>query len=228
MSRLSRRGFLGATAGVVGALAAPRIAVGQQARPSVDVAIVGGGISGLFCAMRLQAAGHDVAVFEASDRLGGRVMSVLLPGFSDHAAEIGAMRLRTTDAVEIRLIDTLLGADGRPLPASLAESLPISRLMAEEVWGQVKKTHALPDASPPPILGTYRNWGKDPLYGAGIHLWAIGTDAEDTMKFMREPFPNVYVCGEAWSRDQGWIKGATATAETVLQQKFGLPPYLSA
>lgn len=113
MSRLSRRGFLGATAGAVGALAAPRIAVGQQARPSVDVAIVGGGISGLFCAMRLQAAGHDVAVFEASDRLGGRVMSVLLPGFSDHAAEIGAMRLRTTDAVEIRLIDTLLGADAK-------------------------------------------------------------------------------------------------------------------
>lgn len=520
MTGLSRRRFLGVTAATVGTLAASRIAIGQDAASSFDVVIVGGGMSGLFCAMRLKAAGVNVALFEASDRLGGRVMSVLLPGFSEQAAEVGAMRLRTTDAVELKLIDTLLGpdvkedfaypthawflrdrllrvlddpaqipygldaaeqaivasgknllvetirelgagstdlavainqgvweqvikvrsaegrnfivdsvgynsltfnwnvaaalpwfeedfapgtdyfkvkgglqrvtnavadaytksggrtyanhilrtiqqvdeggkvltfetpdgtrqvsanrvimaltpaaierlapdsfvlaedrfraalkglvrvqlgkihlsfdqpwweaagygtgravtdiparqtylwgkdaesgmglamasyhdgpavefwqeldtgeaygpegwidrargADGMPLPASLARSLPASRLMVDEIWYQVKKAHDIPDNATPPILGTYRNWGADPLYGAGIHLWAIGTNPTQTMEYMREPFPGVYVCGEAWSLDQGWIKGATSTAENVLQQKFGLPPYLS-
>jgi monoamine oxidase len=119
------------------------------------------------------------------------------------------------------------GPNSSPLPPSLRNTLPASRLMVDEAWYQLKKAHDIPDTAAPPILGTYRNWGDDPLYGAGIHLWAIGTDAEATMDYMREPFPGLYVCGEAWSPEQGWIKGATATAETVLQQKFGLPPYVS-
>jgi monoamine oxidase len=124
-------------------------------------------------------------------------------------------------------IDHARGADGRPLPPSLAEGLPASRLMVDEAWFQVKKAHDIPGTASPPILGTYRNWGADPLYGAGIHLWSIGTDPAETMDYMREPFPGLHVVGEAWSRDQGWIKGATSTAETILQQKFGLPAYLS-
>ncbi len=119
------------------------------------------------------------------------------------------------------------GVDGLPLPASLVRTLPVSRLMAQEAWSQVRTIHALPDDAPPPVHGTYRNWGDDPLYGAAMHLWAIGTDAGETMRYMREPFPGLHVCGEAWSTDQGWISGATSTAEAVLQNKFGLPAYLS-
>jgi hypothetical protein len=111
---ISRRRFLGGAAGATGAvLIGTRIAVGQTTPSTLDVAIVGGGMSGLFCAMRLQAAGLNVGLFEASDRLGGRVMSVLLPGFSEEAAEIGAMRLRSTDTVEMKLVDTLLGPDAK-------------------------------------------------------------------------------------------------------------------
>lgn len=99
--------------------------------------------------------------------------------------------------------------------------------MVEEAWYQLRKVYGIAGTVSPPVLGTYRNWGSDPLYGAGLHLWSIGTDAEQTMDYMREPFPGLHVCGEAWSRDQGWIKGATSTAEALLQQKFGLSPYVS-
>jgi hypothetical protein len=43
----------------------------------------------------------------------------------------------------------------------------------------------------------------------------------------------VFICGEAWSDDQGWINGALQTAETMLQEHFGvdrpnwLPGYVS-
>jgi len=130
MTRVSRRRFLGIAAGVVGStLAIPRIAVGQEIPSKIDVAIVGGGVSGLFSAMRLRAAGINVALFEASDRLGGRVMSVLLPGFSEDAAEIGAMRLRTTDEMDKRFfgvdaicspcVDDLVAKSGAPAASSV-------------------------------------------------------------------------------------------------------------
>jgi hypothetical protein len=43
----------------------------------------------------------------------------------------------------------------------------------------------------------------------------------------REDLP-VYICGEAWSQQlQGWAEGALITAETMLQDHFGLSDPLS-
>lgn len=42
----------------------------------MKVAIVGAGIAGLYAAKRLQDSGHDVTVFEATDRIGGRIQTV--------------------------------------------------------------------------------------------------------------------------------------------------------
>lgn len=43
--------------------------------PSPTVAVVGGGLAGLHCALRLRQAGLDVTVYEAQNRVGGRVWS---------------------------------------------------------------------------------------------------------------------------------------------------------
>ena len=112
------------------------------------------------------------AIFEASDRLGGRILSVIFPGFSSHAVEIGAFRLLSTDAIALKLLRT----------SSARAHVPISITRA------------------------------------------IGSDPEAVMAYLREPFPSLHVCGEAWSLHQGWIKGAFDTAEAMLQEKFGLRP----
>jgi monoamine oxidase len=62
---LSRRSFLAMAA----ALAA------CQGRPGGDVAIIGGGTAGLTAAFRLLNAGRAVTLYEASDRLGGRMFT---------------------------------------------------------------------------------------------------------------------------------------------------------
>jgi phytoene dehydrogenase-like protein len=49
--------------------------------PEVDVVIVGGGLAGLAAARRLDRAGIDWLLVEASDRLGGRVATDLVDGW---------------------------------------------------------------------------------------------------------------------------------------------------
>jgi monoamine oxidase len=58
-----------------------------SATTKVDVAIIGGGLSGLSTAKYLAAAGKSFAILEARDRVGGRVLNANLPG--GHAEELG-------------------------------------------------------------------------------------------------------------------------------------------
>ena len=49
---------------------------------SAPIVVVGAGLAGLSCAVHLHAAGHDVAVYEASDGVGGRVRTDVVDGFT--------------------------------------------------------------------------------------------------------------------------------------------------
>jgi hypothetical protein len=61
----------------------------------VDIAIVGGGVSGVYSAWRLKLANpkSKIVVFEASGRIGGRLLSIRPPDISNMVAELGGMRI---------------------------------------------------------------------------------------------------------------------------------------
>src|SRR5829696_7437918 len=54
---------------------------------TVDVAVVGGGLSGLSAARRVAAAGRSVVVLEARERVGGKMRTDDVAG---HRADMGA------------------------------------------------------------------------------------------------------------------------------------------
>lgn len=74
-----------------------------------DVAVIGGGVSGVYTAWRLKQANPDmkVAVFEYSNRIGGRLYSYAMPGMPHIHAELGGMRWLLSHKVVVGLIDQL-------------------------------------------------------------------------------------------------------------------------
>jgi len=74
-------------------------------QPTEKVAIIGAGLAGLAAAYELLRAGVDVTLFEASDRIGGRLYSKRFVEGSKDLAELGAMRFPPSEELLFRYID---------------------------------------------------------------------------------------------------------------------------
>lgn len=82
------------------------------------ITIVGAGISGLYTAWRLIGVGHDpshLAIFEASDRVGGRLWSMHLHDDSTLPAELGGMFFNDQQPLVFGLCDQVFGLDSEPV-----------------------------------------------------------------------------------------------------------------
>ena len=81
-----------------------------MADETIDIAIVGGGVSGVYSAWRLKQAdpNRKIVVFEGSGQIGGRLLSVRPPDIPNMVAELGGMRILPAVQPRItRLIDVL-------------------------------------------------------------------------------------------------------------------------
>jgi Flavin containing amine oxidoreductase len=79
-------------------------------RTDVDVAVVGAGAAGLYVAWRLLSEPafetKSIALFDAAERVGGRILSVSMPDIP-YVAELGAMRYLPDQILVRSLIDRL-------------------------------------------------------------------------------------------------------------------------
>ncbi|WP_366657929.1 FAD-dependent oxidoreductase [Fodinicurvata sp. EGI_FJ10296] len=102
------------------------------------------------------------------------------------------------------------------------EDLSITN-MVRTVQDQLRSIHAI-NYIPEPYVAAYANWSAEP-FGGGWNSWNIGARSWEVKAGMLKPFDDmpVYVCGEAYSNQQGWVEGALQTTEEVLVKKLGLP-----
>jgi monoamine oxidase len=90
---LSRRKLLAGAAAGATALALPRAARAGGSQPSI--AIIGGGIAGLTCALTLRDRGYRSTVYEASGRVGGRMFTNTTGYFGGQISEWGGELIDT-------------------------------------------------------------------------------------------------------------------------------------
>jgi monoamine oxidase len=71
---------------------------------------------------------------------------------------------------------------------------------------------------PEPYSAAWMDWSQDP-YGGAFNTWNVGVRPDEVAAAILQPDPAVplYVCGEAYSHDQGWVEGALDTAEQVVE-----------
>jgi hypothetical protein len=85
---------------------------------------------------------------------------------------------------------------------------------------------------PEPLEARYMDWSLPP-FNAGYHAYAAHYNICDVQQKIRKPSQliegkdaNIFIVGETYSNDQAWVEGAFCTAESVLNDFFGIKPII--
>ncbi len=108
--------------------------------------------------------------------------------------------------------------------------------MVKMLRKQLAEVHFGPSSDysyvPEPKEAKYIDWSLPP-FNAGYHAWAAHFDVPDVQQKIRKPSQliegasaNIFIVGEAYSNDQAWVEGAFCTAESVLNDFFGVEPII--
>jgi monoamine oxidase len=171
--------------------------------------------------------------WHTADGKNGNWNSVLMSSYSDGASvEFWAGLARDPNRYQPPFHSSPPGI-GIPAEGDLNNSLA-PKAMVEEMQRQLRELHGVADlpvpdplTSPfiPPYIAVFQDWAQDP-FGGGWHFWKIGADSKQVMQRMQRPLPEepLYICGEAWSTQQGWVEGALETADIVLEEQLHLQP----
>ncbi len=153
---LSRREVLGTGA----ALAVLPLAARAAPPVDLDVAIVGGGVAGAYAAWRLarEKPHLRIALFEASDRIGGRLHSVAFAQAPHLVAEAGGMRFLKEHRHVAPLID-ILGLPSREYPVQRDPNHLLLRgrrfTFAQVSAGQAHYPYNVPDIDQTPAAAYF-------------------------------------------------------------------------
>jgi monoamine oxidase len=108
----------------------------------LDYAIVGGGISGIYSAWRLKEWDSELSieVLEASNRIGGRLLTVVPPKIPSARVELGGMRYIVEEHPWVNALVNYLQLETEPLPADEPQNIAYLR-------GKLLRMFELTDAS---------------------------------------------------------------------------------
>jgi monomeric sarcosine oxidase len=98
-----------------------------------------------------------------------------------------------------------------------------SKVMVKEAMSQVRELHGPNIEVPEPYTSAFKDWTKDP-YGGGYHAWKNSYKVWEVMPYIRQPQKDerIFIVGEAYSDQQGWVEGAFCVTEHIMREKYGL------
>jgi monoamine oxidase len=111
----------------------------------------------------------------------------------------------------------------------LAKKLGVPHRMVVKLRGQLADLHGVNiEKIPEPIFGIFMDWGSEPNVGGGWHTWEVNEEGNEVAARIEQPLKGeeLYICGEAYSSEQGWVEGALQSTERVLKRlKLRPPPW---
>jgi monoamine oxidase len=115
--------------------------------------------------------------------------------------------------------DTTIKEKIDPAPPSEYKA---TKSMVEEAHRQVMELHNL-ERMDKPYSAIFHDWSGDP-YGGGWHEWKAGYRYDEIIKKMIKPVDSdeVFIIGEAYSNNQGWVEGSFETAADMMERYFKL------
>jgi monoamine oxidase len=97
--------------------------------------------------------------------------------------------------------------------------------MLRHARSQLALLHGVPESEvPEAVVGGYGDWSRDP-FGGGWNVWDSQVDVREAMTNIKIPFGpdrRVYIVGDAYSGEQGWVEGALTATEKTLQAHLEL------
>ena len=87
--------------------------------------------------------------------------------------------------------------------------------LTEMLHSEIEKLYGVTPPKPEKIYKAY--WEE------GLSLWNTKADMEKTHTELLQPDnkKNVFICGDSYSKQQGWIEGALQTSEEVIKKITG-------
>ncbi|XP_046568489.1 aplysianin-A-like isoform X1 [Haliotis rubra] len=132
----------------------------------LDVAIIGAGIGGTYTGYRLRNRGLKLAIFEYSDRIGGRMFTAQIPTVPGTTVDFGAMRLNPKE-------HTFLVRTARQLGLNIVD-FPLNYGNRNETIYYLRGRHLLPDELGGPK--TPYNLRPSERLSPGDLLWKLYTE----------------------------------------------------
>lgn len=117
-----------------------------------------------------------------------------------------------------RMFDSPLQQDNAGPPRTI---FPASEAVVREATRMMETMFGV-SGLPQPVMTSYRLWTDEGLYGAAYHQWGLNVNDAEVRERLTEPRPGLFIAGEAYSDEQGWVEGALRSAEVVLA-KLGIP-----
>ena len=103
--------------------------------------------------------------------------------------------------------------EDKKLLRAIADDLRARERTVRKVQKLLQEIHDDIDI-PDPVIGVFKDWGDVPFSG-GWHTWEIGTTPW-RLPDRHKVADGLFVCGEAYSDEQGWIEGALKSVELFL------------
>lgn len=157
------------------------LAVVSSAADAERIAVVGAGAAGVVAARMIADAGHDVTIFEARDRSGGRILSADADDTWPIRPQLGAWLLTEQDLSGLgdRLIDVAPETLTFDSATGWAEDGAVDTISDEQIADALKKAAGLP-ADVPVVEALTENGAdpEDPALAASL-AWLAATTGAD-------------------------------------------------